>query len=109
MLDVEERFVIGDLHRKGVSISEIARRTGHARKTIRKVINGPLDVQRKARRRRERKIDPYVPYLRERIEAGVLNARKLYHEIRDLGYPGRETLVRSFVQPYRQQRQSGTL
>jgi transposase len=89
-----------------VSISEIARRTGHARKTIRKVINGPLDVQRKARRRRERKIDPYVPYLRERIEAGVLNARKLYHEIRDLGYPGRETLVRSFVQPYRQQRQS---
>lgn len=106
MLDVEDRFVIRDLHRKGVSISEIARRTGRDRKTIRKVINGPLEAQPKTRRRRERKIDPYVPYLRERIEVGVLNARKLYDEIRDLGYPGRETLVRSFVQPFRQQRQS---
>lgn len=106
MLDVEERFVIRDLHRKGVSITEIARRTGHDRKTIRKVINAPLERERRPRRRKNRKIDAFVPYLGERIEAGVLNARKLYHEIRDLGYRGKETQVRSFVQPYRQQRQS---
>ena len=106
MLDVEERFVIRDLHRKGVSVSEIARRTGHARKTVRGVINAPLAPERGPRRCKRRKIDPYVPYLRERIEVGVLNARKLYHEIRDLGYAGKETQVRSFVQPYRQQRPS---
>ncbi len=28
MLDVEERFMIKDWHRKGMSISEMARRTG---------------------------------------------------------------------------------
>jgi transposase len=106
MLDVEERFVIRNLHRKGVSITQIARRTGHDRKTIRKVIHAPLERERRPRRRKNRKIDPFVPYLRERIEAGVLNARKLYHEIRDLGYRGKETQVRSFVQPYRQQHES---
>jgi transposase len=104
MLDVEERFVIRDLHRKGVSISEIARRTGHDRKTVRKIIKGPLVAEPKPRLGRQGKIDPYVPYLLERINAGVLNARKLYQEIRDLGYPGKETQVRSFMQPHREQR-----
>jgi len=106
MLNVEERFVIRDLHRKGLSISEIARRTGHDRKTVRKVINGPLVPERKSKMGRQRKIDPYVPYLLKRIDAGVLNARKLYQEIRDLGYPGKETQVRGFVRPHRQRRQS---
>jgi transposase len=35
MLSVEKRFMIKDLPRKGLSISEIARRTGNGRKTIR--------------------------------------------------------------------------
>jgi transposase len=106
MLDVEGRFVIRDLYRQGVSVSEIARRTGHDRKTVRKVIHEPLQPERKPRRSKRRKIDPYVPYLEQRIDAGVLNARKLYQEIRELGYPGKESQVRSFVQPYRERRQS---
>ena len=106
MLDVEERFVIRELHREGVSISEIARRTQRDRKTVRQVINGSLAPERKPRARRKRKIDPYIPYLLERIEAGVLNARKLYGEIIELGYPGKETQVRSFVQPYRKREPS---
>jgi transposase len=70
------------------------------------VLNEPLQPERAPRKRKKRKIDPYVPYLLERIEAGVLNARKLYQEIRDLGYPGKETQVRSFVQSYRTPRSS---
>lgn len=42
MLAVEDRFMIKDLYRKGVSISEIARRTGHDRKTVRKIATGPV-------------------------------------------------------------------
>ena len=33
MLKVEDRFMIKDLHRKGMTISDIARMTGHDRKT----------------------------------------------------------------------------
>lgn len=81
MLQVEDRFMIKDLHRKGVSISEIARRTGHDRKTIRSVIEAPLVAERPARQAKARKIDPYLPYLTQRLAEGVLNARKLYDEI----------------------------
>ena len=37
MLNVENRFMLRDLYRQGVSISELARRTGHDRKTIRNI------------------------------------------------------------------------
>lgn len=106
MLDVEERFMIRDLRRRGLSISEIARQTGHDRKTVRKVINGTLEPEAKRRERRKRKIDPYAEYLMERIAVGVLNARKLYDEIKKLGYEGKETQVRRFVEPYRPRRES---
>ena len=47
VLAVETRFMIKDMHRKGISISEIARQTGRDRKTVRKAINGELIAMRK--------------------------------------------------------------
>jgi transposase len=89
-----------------MSVSEIARQTGHDRKTVRKALKGPVVPEQKKRRPRKRKIDPYVSYLLKRIGRGVLNAHKLYHEIKELGYEGGETQVRSFVQKYRSRRES---
>jgi transposase len=106
MLRGEGRFVIHDLYRKGVSISEIARRTGHDRKTIRSVLQQPVVPVPKPARPRPRKIDPFIPYLEQRIADGVLNARKLCRELQARGYPGRETQVRLFLKPYRQARQA---
>ena len=102
MIRVEERFMIKELHRQGVSISEIARRTGHDRKTVRAIVNGPLVPVATKRRPKARKLDPFVPYLEKRIAEGVLNAQKLYQELLPLGYEGKERMVRAFVQPYRQ-------
>jgi len=104
MLIVEERFMIKDWYRKGLSISDIARLTGHDRKTIRNILNEPLLPVRPPRPPRVRKIDPFVPYLEGRIAESVFNARKLYGEIQLLGYPGKETQVRAFVQPFREAR-----
>ncbi len=103
MLKVEDRFVIQDLHRKGVSISQIARLTGRDRKTVRSVLAQPLVPPKKARLPRARKIDPYVSYLQQRIADGVQNAHKLYLEIQSRGYAGKETQVRDFVHPLRQE------
>jgi transposase len=98
MLALEERFMIREMYRKGVSISEIARRTGRDRKTIRQVVNAPeLAPARHARQAKACKIDPYAPYLEQRMAEGVLNARKLYGEILAQGYPGKESKVREFV------------
>ncbi len=93
--------MVQDLHRKGVSISEIARLTGRDRKTVRSVLVQPLVPLPREPKLRARKIDPWAQYLRERIADGVLNAHKLYMEIKAQGYPGKETQVRRFVHPFR--------
>jgi transposase len=41
MLTLEERFMIKEMYRKGVSISEIALRMGRDRKTIRQLLAAP--------------------------------------------------------------------
>jgi transposase len=97
MLLVEDRFVIQDLFRAGVSVSEIARRTGHDRKTVRRVLAEPLLRPAAVRAPRPTKLDPFAADLEQRLAAGVLNARKLYAELQQRGYTGRETQVRAFV------------
>jgi len=104
MLNVEIRFMIKDLLRRGVSVSEIARVTGHDRKTIRAILSGRVDSPPLRRKPRAGKLDPFVPYLERRIEEGVLNATKLLAEIKAQGYPGGQSLVKSFVQPFREAR-----
>jgi transposase len=104
MLKVEDRFMIKDLHRKGMSISAIARITGHDRKTIRAIVNGPVNPPPKKRKARAKKIAPFVPYLEKRIEEGVLNCNKLFNEIRKQGYQGGKSTLKYFVQPYREAR-----
>jgi transposase len=98
MLALEERFMIREMYRKGVSISEIARRTGRDRKTIRQVVNAAeLVPAKKPRQAKACKIDPYASYLERRMAEGVFNARKLYGEILAQGYTGKESKVREFV------------
>src|SRR3712207_4548081 len=106
MLGVEECFVIRELHRKGVSISEIARLTGHDRKTVRSVLARPLIPAPRPPRRRSCKLDPFAAYIEGRLAEGVYNARKLYRELQARGYTGKETQVGAFVQPHREARRA---
>ena len=101
MLNVEERFMIKDLHDRGWSISDIARDSGHDRKTIRKVLAEPLLRAPKPRKARFRKLDLFVDYLQKRLDEGVWNAHKLYTEITARGYAGSDTQVRAWVHPLR--------
>jgi transposase len=104
MLKVEDRFVIKELHRTGMAISEIARITSHDRKTIRAILKGPLSPPPQKRKPRAKKLDPFVPYLERRIEEGVVNCNKLLDEIRRQWYQGGKSLVKNFVQPHREAR-----
>src|SRR5512136_262556 len=104
MLKVEDRFMIKDLHRKGVTISDIARITGHDRKTIRAILDGPVNPPPQKREARAKKLDPFVPYLEKRIEEGVLNCNKLLDEISRQGYQGGYGLIKTFVRPHREAR-----
>jgi len=97
--------MIKDLYDRGWSVSDIARESGHDRKTVRKVLSEPLLHAPKPRQARACKLDPYVECLQRRLSEGVWNAHKLYTEVKARGYTGSETRVRAWVQPLRAARQ----
>jgi hypothetical protein len=101
MLDVERCHMIQALHKKGLSISDIARCSGHDCRTGRKVIAGPLLPMRM---QRALTLDPYADHLRQRLDAGMWNAHKLYAEIKAHAHTGSETRVRAWIHPLREVR-----
>ena len=101
MIQGEAWYMVRELLREGLSVSEIARRSGYDRKTIRKIRDAAGHPSPQERRKRGSKLDPYKPYLSQRATAGVLNGVKLLTEVRLQGYPGGITLVREFLHPLR--------
>ena len=97
MLDMEEQFMIRHLLNEGLSISEISRRTGHDRKTIRKYKFEKLPLNSKGRKQKGSILDPYKDYINSRLGMYDLSAIRLLEEIQDMGYPGGYTLVKKFV------------
>ncbi len=98
-----ELVMILDLHRQGLGVSAIARRTGLDRKTVRKYIESGLEPPTYGPRQpRPTKVRPFEPYLRERVAAFPdLTGSRLHREIRDLGYGGGYTMVKDFLREVR--------
>ena len=103
MLQLEDWMDLKDLRNQGLSISEIARRSGHDRKTVRKYLKDNQPPQPKERQKKPSKLDPYKPYLLSRMSQGVFNCVKLLREIQGQGYPGQVSILKDFIHPYRQQ------
>jgi len=101
---VEEWVTIRELAQKKVSVSEIARRTGHDRKTVRKVLaEAAPRPHGNAGKEKKSKLEPYREYLLQRIEQGCLNGTVLLEEITRLGYTGKISILRQFLTPIRQE------
>ncbi len=98
-----ELVMILDLHRQGLGVSAIARRTGLDRKTVRKYIESGLELPAYGPRQpRPTKVSPFEPYLCERVAAYPdLTGSRLHREIRDLGYGGGYTVVKDFLREVR--------
>ncbi len=92
------------LHRQGKSIRAIERETGVARNTIRSILRGEHDGCYGPRTARPTKLDPFKPYLRERLEAAGeihLPATVLMREIRAHGYDGGVTQLKEHLREIR--------
>ena len=96
-----------DLKSQGLSISHIATRTGHDRKTVRSVLsrNGaPLPRRHGGGVPKDVKLEPYKQHLDRRMAQGVFNAVVLFEEIRKMGYRGGLTVLRGYVREHRPRR-----
>src|SRR5690606_3406381 len=96
-----EFYMIHEMKKRGMSISQIANELGRDRKTIRKWLQQSEPAYYQRHVKRPSKLDPFKDYIRRRMEEGCLNANVIFDEIKAQGYTGRKTILRSFMQPLR--------
>lgn len=103
MKKLGDLIMILDLHRQGLKVAVIARQVGIDRKTVRKYIAQGIEVPTYGHRQpRERLLDPWMDYLRSRLDAYPgLSARRLLREICERGYTGGYSTVRDTVRALR--------
>jgi transposase len=100
--------MILELHRQ-ISVSAIARQLGIDRKTARThIAKGPTAPTYTPRPAREHLIDPFTPYLRERLAAFPgLTGRRLWRELKERGYRGGYTAVTDVLRDLRPAKPTG--
>jgi transposase len=91
-----------ELRRQGLSIQAISNMTGFDRKTVRKYLLQPEGVPVYGPRPPgASKLDPFKPYLEERLGAGVWNGQVLLRELRERSYRGGYTILKDWLRPQR--------
>jgi transposase len=95
---------IRELKRQGLSIRAISRLTGYDRSTVSKYLLKPTGRPIYGPRLRPAsKLEPFKPYLKERMQAGVWNAQVLLRELRERNYTGGYTILTDWLRPQRKE------
>jgi transposase len=90
-----------DMLKSGQSQVAISRALGMGRKTIRRWLRRGEFPERKPPHRPPPKVNEFADYLQQRWNEGCHKATRLYHEIRDKGYPGKRAMVARLVAGWR--------
>jgi len=99
---------IKELQREGLSVRNMARITGHTRKTIQKMLReGP--PQPLSRPERGSCLDAFKGYVKKRHEDFDLSAVRLLEEIVPMGYMGSLRTLRRYVQDLESPRKAAAL
>lgn len=100
MLKKEDFAVIQALTHQGAYLKDIAQELGVHPKTVSRARKRGAAPQRE-RQRRESKLEPYKPKIDQLLTAGVWNAVVIWRELQAVGYTGRLTILREFIEPKR--------
>lgn len=94
-----ERFAqVRELHSKGWSLRAIGREVGLNRGTVRTFLRAPDFPERQPRVLRQPGVlEPFIPYLVARWNAGCRNGTVLWKELGERGYTGKRGTVLTFV------------
>ena len=98
---LEEFLMLRDLFNKELSISEIARRTGHSRGTVRKYLRSQVPPTPQERSKKPSKLDGYREYIIQMLQEYPLSAKRIYREIQEKGFTGKYTIVKDFIREVR--------
>ena len=82
------REMVRYMHAQGASKRRIARLLELSRTTVHRYLDVEGETSHSLRRARPSMVDPYLDYLEKRWEEGCSNAKELWREIQEKGYPG---------------------
>jgi transposase len=102
MLTQEQAVEVRVLHRQGQSVRSIAKELGCSRNTVRRYLRDVGAARYGPRAPRRCKLDPYKPYVLERVHAARphwIPATVLLREIVERGYAGGISQLKAFVAP----------
>ncbi|MEU9015952.1 ISL3 family transposase, partial [Streptomyces sp. NPDC048479] len=99
----EQHAAIHALLTTGTGLKTIARQLGLARNTVRRYAQaaGPDELLVGQWTGRASILDPFKQHIDQRFAEGCTNARRLFEEIQQRGYPGKEQIVRKYVHQLR--------
>lgn len=97
MLVLEDWKMIRELKKSGLTISEISKRLGHDRKTIRKSLN-ENKFKKYERTDSISILDNFKEYIDNRLEKYNLTSQKIFEELIPQGYSGKYGIVNHYVQ-----------
>jgi transposase len=95
--------MIKEMRDNGASISKISRDLGISRPTVRKYLNSD-NLPSFKKHKKPSILDPYKPYIKERIEKYDVSAIRIFEEIKEKGYPGKYTIVKDYCREIRKKR-----
>ena len=96
---------VHDVIAEGRGIRQIAVELGLARNTVRRYVHADVPERLMTgqwQAGRPSILDPFAPYLIQRLAEGQHNATRLYEEITQLGYPGSLSRLRAYLRPLRE-------
>jgi transposase len=108
-LNREKRYALYEevraLRKQGLSHYVIADTLGISRPTVRRFLAAEQFPERLSGPKRQRQsiVTPYLPFLRERWEAGCHNGRQLFREAKARGYAGSPAQLERVTTQWRQQ------
>jgi len=90
-----------ELYQQGKSIAAIAQHLQMSPTTVRKFVYAGAFPERSAHRsQRIVRLEPYLPYLEQRVEQGCENARLLWQEICEQGFTHGYKVVNTWLREY---------
>jgi transposase len=89
------------LFRQGLSQRGIARQLHISRQVVHRFVTAETFPERASTGRRQSKLDPYLPYLRQRWEQGCHNGLQLARELQAQGFRGSASLVGKLLGDWR--------